>query len=235
MPKILELKKELKINKNKKQAKILASFFKTGKGEYGEGSIFLGIKVPLLRKIANKYLELDFKDLQNLLNNKIHTYKFIALIILVNKYKKGDDKLKKIIYNFYIKNLKNINNWDLVDISCYHIVGNFLLNKSKERIILYKLVKSRNLWFRRIAIVSTFIFIKNNKFKDTLKISKLLLNDKEDLINKAVGWMLREVGKRNQKLLEEFLKKNYQNMSRTTLRYAIERFEEKKRKYYLYK
>ncbi len=235
MPKILELKKELKINKNKKQAKILASFFKTGKGEYGEGSIFLGIKVPLLRKIANKYLELDFKDLQNLLNNKIHTYKFIALIILVNKYKKGDDKLKKIIYNFYIKNLKNINNWDLVDISCYHIVGNFLLNKSKERIILYKLVKSRNLWFRRIAIISTFIFIKNNKFKDTLKISKLLLNDKEDLINKAVGWMLREVGKRNQKLLEEFLKKNYQNMSRTTLRYAIERFEEKKRKYYLYK
>ena len=235
MPKILELKKELKINKNKKQAKILASFFKTGKGEYGEGSIFLGIRVPLLRKIANKYLELDFKDLQNLLNNKIHTYRFIALIILVNKYKKGDDKLKKIIYNFYIKNLKNINNWDLVDISCYHIVGNFLLNKSKEKIILYKLVKSRNLWFRRIAIVSTFIFIKNNKFKDTLKISKLLLNDKEDLINKAVGWMLREVGKRNQKLLEEFLKKNYQNMSRTTLRYAIERFEEKKRKYYLYK
>ena len=235
MPKILELKKELKINKNKKQAKILASFFKTGKGEYGEGSIFLGIKVPLLRKIANKYLELDFKDLQNLLNNKIHTYKFIALIILVNKYKKGDDKLKKIIYNFYIKNLKNINNWDLVDISCYHIIGNFLLNKSKEKIILYELVKSRNLWFRRIAIVSTFTFIKNNKFKDTLKISKLLLNDKEDLINKAVGWMLREVGKRNQKLLEEFLKKNYQNMSRTTLRYAIERFEEKKRKYYLYK
>ena len=235
MSKILELKKELKINKNKKQAKILASFFKTGKGEYGEGSIFLGIRVPLLRKIANKYLELDFKDLQNLLNNKIHTYRFIALIILVNKYKKGDNKLKKIIYNFYIKNLKNINNWDLVDISCYHIVGNFLLNKSKEKIILYKLIKSKNLWFRRIAIVSTFTFIKNNKFKDTLKISKLLLNDKEDLINKAVGWMLREVGKRNQKLLEEFLKKNYQNMSRTTLRYAIERFEEKKRKYYLYK
>ena len=136
MSKILELKKELKINKNKKQAKILASFFKTGKGEYGEGSIFLGIRVPLLRKIANKYLELDFKDLQNLLNNKIHTYRFIALIILVNKYKKGDDKLKKIIYNFYIKNLKNINNWDLVDISCYHIIGNFLLNKSKEKIIL---------------------------------------------------------------------------------------------------
>lgn len=231
MFKLQGLKKELLDNKDDKQAKILSRFFKTGKGEYGEGSIFLGIKVPVLRKIANKYLDLNFKDLQNLLNNKIHTYRFIALVILVEQYKRNL-KDKKEIYNFYLKNFKNINNWDLVDTSCY-IIGDYLLNKDKK--ILYSFAKSNYLWTRRIAIVSTFVFIKNNKFKDTIKISKILLKDKHDLIHKAVGWMLREVGKRNQKLLEDFLEKNIKKIPRTTLRYSIERFTDKKRSYYLKK
>jgi len=191
----------------------------------------------VLRKIASKYLDLSFQDLQKLLNDKIHTYRFVALVILVHQYKKGDKDLKKKIYNFYIKNLKNINNWDLVDTSAPNIVGGYLY--TQPRIItkktLQQLAVSKNLWERRVAIISTLFFIKQNRFGETMGISKMLLHDRHDLIHKAVDWILREVGKRNQKLLEDFLEKNYNKIPRTTLRYSIERFPEKKRKYFLYK
>ena len=228
---LLTLKKELKRLENPEQARILSKFFKTGKGEYGEGDIFLGIKVPEQRKVAKKYTDLPLKDTQTLLNSKIHEHRLTALLILVDKYQKSDNKTQ--IVNNYLKNTKKVNNWDLVDLSAPQILGNYLLDKNKS--ILHKLAKSKNLWEKRIAIVSTWTFIRNNQFNDTLKISEILLNDKHDLIHKAVGWMLREVGKKNQALEEKFLKKHYKTMPRTMLRYSIERFDEKKRKFYMQK
>lgn len=229
--KISVLKKELKKISDPRQAKVLQRFFKTGKGEYGEGDIFWGVKVPDQRKIANKFQGLSLKDLEKLLSSKIHEHRMTALLILIKQYEKADEQKKKRIFDFYLKNTKNINNWDLVDISAPKIVGDYLLDK--PRTVLYKLAKSENLWERRIAIISTWAFIRNNEFDDTLKIAKILLNDEHDLIHKAVGWMLREVGKRNQEIEEEFLKKHYLKMPRVMLRYAIERFEERKRKFYL--
>ena len=226
-----QLKKELQNLANPKQAKILQRFFKTGKGEYGEGDIFLGVKVPIQRKIAKKYFGLSLPKIKELLKSEVHDHRSVALFILTDKYKKSDEENKGNIFNFYLKNTKNINNWDLVDLSAPNIVGDFLLDKKKN--VLYELVQSENLWERRIAIVSTFTFIKKEEFEDALAISEILLNDKHDLIHKAVGWMLREVGKRNQEILEVFLKQHYKNMPRTMLRYAIERFDEAKRKRYL--
>ncbi len=225
------LDSELKKHENKEQASALQRFFKTGKGEYGEGDIFLGIKVPEQRKIAKQFSGLSLKQLSELLSSGIHEKRLIALLILVDKYKKESEKARKEIFEFYIKNTKKINSWDLVDLSAPNIVGNWLLNKPRE--IIYKLSSSKNLWEKRISIISTLTFIKNKEFKDTLNISEILMNDKHDLIHKAVGWMLREVGKRNQKVLEEFLKKHYKKMPRTMLRYATEKFEEGKRKAYL--
>jgi 3-methyladenine DNA glycosylase AlkD len=227
------LKKDLKKLSNPKKREIYQRFFKTSKGEYGEGDLFLGISVPQLRAISKKYQEICLADLQKLLSNKIHEYRTIALFILILKYKKTDLKEREKIVKVYLKNTKNINNWDLVDCSAHHILGNFLLNKDKS--ILYKLAKSKNLWERRIAIISCFEFIRNNQFKDVLKLSQILLLDDHDLIHKAVGWMLREVGKRDQSIEEEFLEKNYKKMPRTMLRYAIERFDEDKRQFYLKK
>ncbi|MFH1682998.1 MAG: DNA alkylation repair protein [Candidatus Woesearchaeota archaeon] len=229
----MTVKDDLQRLANPKQAQLLQGFFKTGKGQYGEGDIFLGIKVPEQRKVAKKYLDLSLKDLQSLLSSKIHEYRLTALFILVDQYKKADPKKKKVIFDFYLKNTKNINNWDLVDLSAPNIVGEYLLENDRK--ILYKLAKSDLLWERRIAVLATFYFIKNNQFEDSLKIAEILLQDKHDLIHKAVGWMLREIGKRNQAVEERFLKKYYHLMPRTMLRYAIERFEEKKRKAYLNK
>lgn len=212
---------------NPEKALQLQRFFKTQKGQYGEGDIFLGITVPQQRQIAKKFTHLNLNQIQKLLNSKIHEQRLIALLILTNNYKNNPDK----IFNFYLKNTKQINNWDLVDLSAPNIIGTHLLNKDKS--ILYKLAKSENLWEKRISIISTFSLIKNNQFQDTIKISKILLNDKHDLIHKSVGWMLRELGKRNQLLLEKFIKQNYNQIPRTTLRYAIERFPENKRKQYL--
>lgn len=226
-----QLKKELLNSANPKQAKILQGFFKTGNGEYGEGDIFLGIKVPIQRKIAKKYLGLGLYKIKELMESKIHEHRLTSLIILNEKYKKSNEEERGNIFNFYLKNIKNVNNWDLVDISAQNIVGNFL--SKKKRNILHKLADSENIWERRIAIVSTFAFIKNNEFGDTLIISEKLLKDNHDLIHKAVGWMLREVGKRNEKILEDFLKVHYKNMPRTMLRYSIEKFPEEKRKEYL--
>lgn len=218
---------------NPQKAKILQGFFKTGPGQYGEGDIFLGIIVPEQRKVAKKHIDLSLPEIQNLLDSKIHEYRLTALFILVDKYKKADHNGKKEIVNFYLKNASenNINNWDLVDLSAPNIVGDFLLDNDRK--ILYNLAKSKDLWEKRIAILSTFAFIRKGDFSDTLKISEILLNDKHDLIHKAVGWMLREVGKKDQKVLEEFLDKHCRVMPRTMLRYAIEKFDEEKRKTYL--
>ena len=226
------IKKDLNKLGTKKRAEASAWFFKTGKGEYGEGDVFLGLTSQEIKDVSKKYLEeANFNNLQKLLNSKIHEYRIAVLRILIEKYQKADEKDKKKIFNFYLKNTKHINNWDLVDISAPNIVGDYLLSKDKK--ILYKLAKSKNLWERRISIISTFRFIRENQFKDTLKISEILLNDEHDLIHKAVGWMLREIGKRDQKAEEKFLKKYYKTMPRTMLRYAIEKFEENKRKFYL--
>ena len=228
---LLDFKKELKTKASSKKAKILQRFFKTGPGEYSEGDVFLGVVVPEIRKLVKKYSNLKIKEIIKLLHSKIHEERLTALLLMVNKFQTEENKEK--IYNLYLKNTKYINNWDLVDLSAHKIIGDYLLNKPK--LILFKLAKSKSLWDRRISIISTFSFIKNNKFTETLKIAKILLNDKHDLIHKAVGWMLREVGKRDLKTEEEFLKRYYQKMPRTMLRYAIEKFPEKKRKQYLLK
>ncbi|UCG45027.1 MAG: DNA alkylation repair protein [Candidatus Bathyarchaeota archaeon] len=216
---------------NPEKARILSQFFKTGKGQYGEGDVFLGISVPEQRKIAKKYFDLPLNDLQELLDSEIHEHRLTALLILIHKYRQADSAGKNRIFRFYLKNTENINNWDLVDLTAPKIVGNYLLNK--DRSFLYKLAKSNNLWERRIAILSTLNFIRNNDFEDTLKISELLLHDKHDLIHKAVGWMLREIGKKDQEVEERFLIKHKIQMPRTMLRYAIEKFDENKRKFYL--
>ncbi|MBI5123174.1 DNA alkylation repair protein [Candidatus Roizmanbacteria bacterium] len=224
---------ELKQSANPEKEKVLRRFFKTGKGEYGEGDKFLGITVPCLRAISKKYQNLDLKDLQQLLDSKIHEHRLSALMILRFQYNKANSNLKKNIVEFYLKNTKRINNWDLVDLSCHYILGNFLLDKDRK--ILYKLARSTNLWEKRIAIISTFEFIRNNQLNDTIKISKVLLNDEHDLIHKAVGWMLRELGKRDKKIEIKFLNKYYKAMPRTILRYAIEKFTEKEKQFYLEK
>lgn len=228
---LLNLKKELKSFANPEQAKILQGFFKTGKGQYGEGDIFLGIKVPVQREVAKKYVDLSLTEVRDLMKSKIHEERLVAILILVHKYQVGSVKDRDKIFKFYLKNYHGINNWDLVDLSAPKIVGEYLLDKSRD--ILYKLAKSKNIWQKRIAIIATASFIKDNDFKDTLKIAKLLLEDSNDLIHKAVGWMLREVGKRDIEILKNFLDKNYRKISRTTLRYAIERFKENERQEYL--
>jgi 3-methyladenine DNA glycosylase AlkD len=229
----IQVRKKLKSLANKKKAKILQGFFKTGKGEYGEGDVFLGIMMPIQRQVTKKFIDLPIIEVEKLLKSKIHEERMVALLILVLKYEAGNDTGKEKIFNVYLKNTKYINNWDLIDVTCPRIVGSYLLNKKRD--VLYKLVKSKNLWNRRIAIVSTSYFIRNNDFKDTIKIAEILLKDNHDLIHKATGWMLREVGKRDEKELLKFLDKYYNKMARTMLRYSIERLEEKKRKYYLHK
>ena len=216
---------------DKEQAAISQRFFKTGPGEYGEGDIFLGIKVPVLRELAKVYFELPLKEVKPILGSKYHEIRLLSLFIMVDQFSKGDPKKKKSIYELYLKNTGLINNWDLVDSSAHHIVGPYLMDKSKAP--LYELTQSDLLWERRIAIMATFYYIKNDKFTDTLKIAGRLLADKEDLIHKAVGWMLREIGKRHLPNEETFLKKHYPNMPRTMLRYAIEKFPEPKRLRYL--
>lgn len=232
----ITIKKELGKLASLKQAQVLQRFFKTSPGEYGEGDIFLGIKVPVQRQVVKKYYkDLSLSEIHKLLRTKVHEYRLVALLILVAKFNVENISAaeKKKIYDLYLKNTAYVNNWDLVDLSAPNIVGVYLLDK--PRAVLYKLVKSKDLWERRIAILATFTFIRNNDFKDTLRIAKILLQDEHDLIHKAVGWMLREVGKRDQETEEKFLRKHYRAMPRTMLRYAIEKFEEAKRLAYLKK
>ncbi|MEK6928102.1 MAG: DNA alkylation repair protein [Nanoarchaeota archaeon] len=249
------LRSEIQKASNPEKAKLLSRFFKTGKGEYGEGDLFLGIVVPIQRQLVKKYSHLSLEDIEHLIKSKYHEERLIALLLLVHQFEKHPDK-RKSIFDFYLENTKYINNWDLVDLTAPKIVGEYLLNKDMEnsvilrsnspdrefetkskkilcKSILYKLVKSSNLWERRIAVLATFRFIREKQFEDSLKLSELLLKDTHDLMHKAVGWMLREIGKRDVKVLEKFLKKHYKIMPRTMLRYSIEKFPEEKRKDYL--
>lgn len=223
--------KEIKKYSSKEKAKTSQWFFKTEKGQYGFGDVFVGLTVPEMRIVSKKFNEIDLVQVQKLLNSKIHEERFIGLTIMDLKFSKADNLLKKKIVDLYIKNTNNINNWDLVDTSASYILGQYLLDKKRD--ILYKLSKSKSLWERRISIIATYRFIKEGQFRDTLAISKNLLNDKEDLINKAVGWMLREVGKKDEKILIKFLTDNISILPRTTLRYAIERFDDIRRKKFL--
>ncbi|HNR52886.1 MAG TPA: DNA alkylation repair protein [Candidatus Dojkabacteria bacterium] len=223
---------ELKSVSKKEKEEIFQRFFKTGKGEYGEGDIFAGITVPEIRSISKRYYkEMTLEEVEYFVQHKIHEYRLFGLLTLTYMWKKADEVKKKTVFNLYIKNLKYINNWDLVDLSAPSIVGEYL--KEKDRTILYDLAKSNDLWKQRVAILSTFSFLREKDFVDTLHISEILLHHKHDLIHKAVGWMLREIGKRDQDVEEEFLKKYYKEMPRTMLGYAIERFEEEKRQKYL--
>lgn len=206
-------------------------YFKTGKGGYGEGDRFLGIRVPQIRKVAKRFSELSLDETTGLLQSQYHEERLCALIILVNKMKKATPPVRERIFQLYLDHIAYVNNWDLVDSSAEHIVGAYL--EDKDRDILYRMAISDDLWERRIAIMSTFHFIRDNDFNDTLKISEELLQDDHDLIHKAVGWMLREVGNRNIEIEEDFLDKYGKQMPRTMLRYAIEKFPEEKRQHYL--
>lgn len=226
-----DVQKALRKLTDPKIAKHSKRFFKTDPGEYGEGDKFLGIRVPKVRKVARQFKLLSLKEIERLLQSDFHEERLYALIILVNRSKKADSSERKKLYYFYLKNTAYINSWDLVDTSAEYIVGNYLADKDVT--ILYKLAQSDNLWERRIAIISTFHFIKNEEFEDTIEIAEILLDDKHDLIHKAAGWMLREVGKRNEQLLKKFLDKHVAHMPRTMLRYAIEKFSKSDRQLYL--
>ena len=228
---VKNIRHRLKQLASRETAEILEKFFKTGPGEYGEGDTFIGVRVPDLRKLAKEFKETSTPDVVTLLTSPIHEERFLGLVMLIRDFECGDDAEKKKVYELYLENTSFINSWDLVDGSAHHIVGAFLLDKDKAP--LYRLATSQNLWERRIAIISTFYFIKHDQFQETLEIAKILLSDAEDLIHKAVGWMLREVGKRDMELEESFLKKHYMKMPRTMLRYAIEKFPEPKRQRYL--
>lgn len=206
-------------------------FFKTGPGEYGEGDQFLGIRVPVLRKQVAKFAATELKQVEKLLNSVYHEERLFALLLLVRQFSRGKEDEQARIYRFYLAHTQFINNWDLVDTSAYHIVGAYLENRDRK--ILYELAGSEDLWERRIAIIATFHFIRQNDFKDTLRLAKQLINDPEDLMHKAVGWMLREVGNRDAAREKDFLKKHYRKMPRTMLRYSIEKFPEAERKAYL--
>lgn len=222
---IKNLRKDVQTLSSPKKAKLVQRYFKTGPGQYGEGDIFLGLTVPQSRTIAVKYKHLTYLEISTLLKSKNHEERFIALVILIHNYKYGTEKDRKKTYNFYLKHLRYINNWDLVDLSAHSILGAWLIDKDRK--LLLKLATSQNLWSRRIAVVATYHFIKYEKSSVwTFKIAEMLLNDKHDLIRKAIGWMLREIGKNISHEEEEiFLKKHYKNMPRTILRYAIEHFD----------
>jgi len=226
-----EVMRKLKSLENRKRALHSQRFFKTGPGEYGEGDLFLGIPVPELRRVAKQCASLSLREIRQLLASPLHEERLVALLLLVAHFQQGDEGERERIYSFYLQHTRFVNNWDLVDLSAVKIVGAFLFNKERE--ILFEMASSSSLWERRIAIMATFFFIKENDFSDALKIGALLLHDEEDLIHKAVGWMLREVGKRHRPTEERFLKEHYRTMPRTMLRYAIEHFPEERRQGYL--
>ncbi|MBF0508117.1 MAG: DNA alkylation repair protein [Deltaproteobacteria bacterium] len=227
------VKRELETLGRPEKARHYAGFFKTGPGEYGEGDVFIGVTVPEQRRIAREYSRLSLDEVDLLLHDRIHECRFTALLILIRKFELAGADEKKTIFDFYLSRTKYVNNWDLVDLSAPKIVGAYLLRNPGQRSILYSMSKSSDLWERRISIMGTFPMIKNGRFEDALKIAAELLSDEHDLIHKAVGWMLREVGKVD--LIEEevFLIQYYKTMPRTMLRYAVEKFEPRKRKLYL--
>jgi len=218
------------IDSQKKE--IFPRFFKTGKGEYGQGDKFWGITVPNIRTVAKKYyIDISLNDIKELINSEIHEIRLTGYIILTYKYEKDDRK--ENIVTFYLNNLQGVNNWDIVDLSCPKILGNYLLKHPEKRYLLYQLANSNNLWEKRISIVSTYPLIKKGEFTDTLQISSILLSHNHDLIHKAVGWMLREVGKKDITVLRDYLNENIKDIPRTTLRYAIEKMDKEQKDKYL--
>ncbi len=223
---------EMKAIATPERAKASLWYFKTGKGQYGEGDVFIGISNPDLRKICKKHKNLSFDELQNLLNDPIHEFRMAALLILVEKMKKAQAAEVEEIFHFYIKNTDRINNWDLVDCSARDIVGVYLFDKNRS--ILYDMANTEHLWTQRIAVVATAYFINKKDFYDILKLSKVLIAHSHDLIHKAIGWMLREAWKKGgDKQVEEYLEQNITEIPRTTLRYAIEKMDEEHRKYFM--
>ena len=219
---------------NPEKAKFLQGFFKTGKGQYAEGDVMLGIIVPLTRDIVKRSPILPFEEIQILLDSKYHEARLAGLLFLVKQFKKANETERKAVFDFYLKNARKANNWDLVDVTCRDVIGLYLLDK-EDRSTLYRLAESDNLWEQRIAIVSTWMFIKHRQFDDTLAIAEKLLTHKHDLMHKAVGWMLREVGKKDRPTLVNFLEVHYKNMPRTALRYAIEHFSPEDKTYFMRK
>ncbi|NBS68440.1 DNA alkylation repair protein [bacterium] len=217
---------------NKDRANINARFFKTKKGEYGEGDKFLGITVPATRLFAKQCEKLSLNEIEILLASPWHEERLLAVILLVNRYKKRDEKEREKIYTLYLKQSgKGINNWDLVDTSAAYVVGMHL--EKRDRKDLYSLAASKNLWKKRVAIIATFYFIRQNDCKDTLQICEIFLTETHDLMHKACGWMLREVGKKDEDILRSFLKKHVDRMPRTMLRYAIERLSLEERTHWM--
>ena len=218
---------------NPEKAKFLQGFFKTGKGQYAEGDVFLGIVVPITRNIVKVNKALPLSEVQILLDSEYHEARFAGFLFLVQQFKKAKtEKEQKDIFDFYLANARKANNWDLVDVTCRGVIGLYLLDK-EDRKVLYRLAESDNLWEQRIAIVSTWMFIKHKQYDDTLALSEKLLNHKHYLMHKAVGWMLREVGKKDRETLIDFLDKHYKNMPRTALRYAIEHLPDEQKAYYM--
>ena len=230
-PTLRALRKELYGLANPRDARFLMGFFKTGPGQYGEGDKFLGLRVPALRTLARKYAELSRDDVLRMLKSPWHEERLLALVIMGDAYKSGNAVERKLVHRDYLAHTRYINNWDLVDASAAGIVGGHL--EAGDIGLLLRLARSKDLWERRIAIVATHYFIKRDQFGPTLIIAEHLLRDPHDLIHKAVGWMLREVGKRDRKVLDGFLRKHYREMPRTMLRYAIERHPHALRKKYL--
>ncbi len=231
MARLQEIRQKLDDLADPRRAAVHQRFFRTGPGEYGEGDRFLGIRVPLLRTLAREFRDLSLPETTKLLSSPIHEERFLALLIMVLKYRAGDENERETLYRLYLDSTRYINNWDLVDTTAEHIVGDYL--RERDRSALRKLAVSTSLWERRIAILATFHYIKRGSFDETLAIAEALLEDPEDLIHKAVGWMLREIGKRDRKVEEEFLRRHYKVMPRTMLRYAIEKFPEPLRQRYL--
>ncbi len=228
---LVHIQQELERYVNLEKRAFFPKFFKTGKGQYGEGDQFLGIVVPDIRRVAKNHKEVPFEVITGLLGSKWHECRLCALLMLVERYKKADEKARSEIYRFYLSRTKHINNWDLVDLSSSQIVGQYLLDKQRDD--LYRLAVSSNLWEQRIAVVSTYTFIRNNDFTDILTLAGLLLNHPHDLMHKAIGWMLREVGKKDKPALVDFLEKHHKEMPRTMLRYSIEKFTSEEREHFM--
>jgi len=225
------LKRDLRRRASPRKAAILQRFFKTGPGEYGEGDRFLGVIVPDIRAVAKRFRGLDIPRFAPLLKSPFHEERLLALLMLVDRYQRGDDREQARAWRCYLAHLPHINNWDLVDLTAPNVVGGRLEHRSKA--LLFAWARSADLWKRRIAVLATFHYIRRERFDESLRLARMLLNDPEDLIHKAVGWMLREVGKRDTRVLESFLRRHARRMPRTMLRYAIERFPERKRQAFM--
>jgi 3-methyladenine DNA glycosylase AlkD len=232
---VTNIEQQLREYATPEKKEFLPHYFKTGKGEYGEGDLFLGVVVPDIRKVAKANLHLSLPEIQESLHNKYHECRLCSLLILVEKFKqaKKNETEKKEIFNFYLSNTSYINNWDLVDLSAKEIIGGYL--EDKDRSVLYRLADSSNLWEQRISVIATFAFIKKNDFSDVLSLSEKLLHHKHDLIHKAVGWMLREVGKQDKLFLIRFLDRHHKVMPRTMLRYSLEKLSAEERSFYMKK